>query len=214
MEFLAHRGAWSNRVDQNSFSALCDALDKGFGLETDIRDLNGQLVISHDLPIARLSMPLEQLLAYYKRGSFASSLALNIKADGLQAALSRMLEKFNIKNYFVFDMSIPDTLYYLKFDMCTFIRCSELEKYPKLELLTHGVWLDELTRSWINKSVIIEKAQKAKKVCIVSGELHGREYISQWGHIRDALSMGGLSEKLLLCTDYPEEAERFFNECN
>jgi len=101
MEYLAHRGAWSNRVDQNSFAALCDALDKGFGLETDIRDLNGKLVISHDLPTAGLAMPLEQLLEYYSQGCFTSSLALNIKADGLQDSLSRMLKKYNIQNYFV-----------------------------------------------------------------------------------------------------------------
>lgn len=36
--------------EQNKLVAFKRAINFGFGIETDIRDFNGKLVISHDLP--------------------------------------------------------------------------------------------------------------------------------------------------------------------
>lgn len=52
IEILAHRGWWTSREDQNSLDALTRALTAGFGVETDIRDCAGRLVVSHDMPTA------------------------------------------------------------------------------------------------------------------------------------------------------------------
>lgn len=210
MKILAHRGLWFNRDERNSLSALFKGLDEGYGLETDVRDLNGQLVISHDMPIADSAIPLEQLLRYYTDGGFTSTLGLNIKADGLQEKLCRELQDHNIKHYFVFDMSVPDTLDYLKIGIPTFIRRSDLEHHPEITSRAQGVWLDELIEPWIDAEVILEQTAKADAVCIVSGELHGREYASQWAQIESALNLGCPSSKLLVCTDFPNKAERFF----
>ena len=212
MEYLAHRGIWTNKVERNTLTALCCGLNRGYGLETDIRDLNNRLVISHDMPTDNAPLFLEQLFTYYSNGGFSSTLALNIKADGLQRELLMLLKKHNISQYFIFDMSIPDTLEYLKLKMRTFIRRSDLENLPLLESYAQGIWLDEMNEPWINESVIIEQAQKHKAVCIVSSELHGREHMSQWSKIKRALCANGVSDKLLLCTDYPDEARKFFNE--
>ena len=210
MKILAHRGLWFNRNERNSLSALFKGLDEGYGLETDVRDLNGLLVISHDMPIADSAIPLEQLLRYYNDGGFTSTLGLNIKADGLQEKLSKELKDHNINNYFVFDMSVPDTLGYLKIGMPTFVRRSDLEHYPEITSRAQGVWLDELIEPWINADVILEQIAEADAVCIVSSELHGREYTSQWANIESALNIGCPSSKLLVCTDFPHKAERFF----
>lgn len=210
MEFLAHRGLWFDRDDRNSLAALFRGLNEGYGLETDIRDLDGQLVISHDMPIADSAISLEQLLRYYADGGFTSTLGLNIKSDTLQGKLCQQLQEHNIKHYFVFDMSVPDTLGYLKLGMRTFIRRSDLEHHPELALRAQGVWLDELIEPWIDTQVVLEQTTLADAVCIVSGELHGREYTSQWEQIEGALNLGCSSEKLLVCTDLPHKAERFF----
>ena len=45
---LAHRGYWSEKNQQNSFQSFKDALDKGFGIETDFRDHDGKIFVSHD----------------------------------------------------------------------------------------------------------------------------------------------------------------------
>lgn len=210
MQILAHRGLWFSRSERNSLTALFKGLDEGFGLETDVRDLNGELVISHDMPITASAIPLKQLLRYYADGGFASTLALNIKADGLQEKLNQELKDYNIKNYFVFDMSLPDTLGYLKIGMPTFVRRSDLEHYAEIASRAQGVWLDELLEPWIDAEVILKQTAEADAVCIVSSELHGREHTSQWANIENALNIGCPSSKLLVCTDFPHKAERFF----
>lgn len=210
MKLLAHRGLWFNRDERNTLSALFKGLDEGYGLETDVRDLNGQLVISHDIPISDSAVPLEKLLQYYSDGGFTSTLGLNIKADGLQEKLCQQLKDHNIKDYFVFDMSVPDTLGYLNLGMNTFIRRSDLEHHPKLSPRAQGVWLDEMIEPWIDAGVIMAQAAEADAVCIVSGELHGREHVLQWAQIKGAINLGCPTGKLLLCTDFPHEAERYF----
>ena len=210
MEFLAHRGLWDEKSERNSFEALCQGLDQGYGLETDIRDLNGQLVISHDMPLIDTSIPLKQLLRYYSDGGYNSTLALNIKSDGLQGPLKEQLAAHDIDNYFVFDMSVPDTLIYVNFNLSTYIRHSELESHPELTTRTDGIWLDELTLEWINAQTIIDLAKLTQKLCIVSSELHGRDYARQWSCIQEACELGCPSSKLQLCTDVPAEAKWFF----
>ena len=41
-------------------------------------------------------------------------LALNIKSDGISEILKKTLKKYSIKNYFVFDMSVPELIQYKK----------------------------------------------------------------------------------------------------
>jgi hypothetical protein len=210
MNILAHRGLWYQKEEKNTLEALTKGLDKGYGLETDIRDLNGKLVVSHDMPLSDSAIPIEKLLEHYSSRGCTSTLGLNIKSDGLQNSLLRLLEAYKIENYFVFDMSIPDGLGYQRLKMPTFIRESDLESYPKLKRETQGVWLDELRTPWINATIIKELAAETQAVCIVSPELHGRPHISQWEEIKKALQLGCPSSKLMICTDFPEEAERFF----
>ena len=73
-------------------------------------------------------------------------LALNIKADGLHIKLKELIEEYKIENYFVFDMSVPDGLGYLKQNMKAFTRESEYEKTPS--------FYDEFQGHWITKEVI------------------------------------------------------------
>ena len=50
MQLIAHRGYWLDPKEKNTETAFVRALQHGFGIETDFRDLNGHLVISHDVP--------------------------------------------------------------------------------------------------------------------------------------------------------------------
>jgi glycerophosphoryl diester phosphodiesterase len=47
---LSHRGYWLTETEKNSPSAFTRSFAMGFGTETDIRDRNSKLVISHDMP--------------------------------------------------------------------------------------------------------------------------------------------------------------------
>jgi glycerophosphoryl diester phosphodiesterase len=210
MNILAHRGWWLEKEQKNSLSALFAGLEAGYGLETDVRDLDGRLVISHDMPQAATAVPLDALLRFHAAHRCPGTLALNVKADGLQDALRRQLQEHGIDNYFVFDMSVPDTLGYLRQGLRTFVRRSDLEHHPALAARAQGLWLDELLAPWVDAEVIRAEAAQAEAVCLVSPELHGRPHEAQWAQIRLALDAGCPAGKLLLCTDFPQAAERFF----
>ncbi len=55
MRLFFHRMFWDNHSHKNFRLALISALDLGFGIETDICDFDGRLVISHDPPLVDIS---------------------------------------------------------------------------------------------------------------------------------------------------------------
>ena len=64
MELLAHRGLWQEPAEKNSRIAFERAFQAGFGVETDLRDHGGTVVISHDPPgtTAEPELAFEQFL--------------------------------------------------------------------------------------------------------------------------------------------------------
>lgn len=210
MKILAHRGMWECEVQKNTLIAFHDALKSGHGVEIDIRDHLGHLVVSHDLPTEN-SPRLSQYIDIYKEFSDSCSLALNIKSDGLSSALDNLLDEVNLENIFVFDMSIPDAVTYLDCRVDFFTRMSEYETSPSLLNYAAGVWCDEFTSNWIDFSTLQDILVKSKKIAIVSPELHGRPYLERWGELRNYFkALDG--DRIYLCTDYPEQARKFFNE--
>lgn len=139
------------------------------------------------------------MFEFYNKYNNTLPLALNIKADGLQIKL-----KYNIENYFVFDMSVPDGIQYLKQNIKSFTRESEYEKIPSFYDESSGVWLDEFQGHWINKEVIEKHIKNNKQICIVSPDLHKREYKNEWKHYKEIENELGINN-LMICT------EEFFN---
>jgi hypothetical protein len=181
----------------------------GFGAEIDVRDWDGELVISHDLA-NRDCMKLIEFLNLYLQYPNRPTLAFNIKADGLQNELNNLLSSFNIENYFVFDMAVPDGLLYIRAGMKTYTRHSEYEPVPPYYEKALGVWLDEFDSHWLSDEKIEQHLFNGKAICIVSPELHKRSHESEWQHYREIEKRLG-RDKLMLCTDLPEQAKEFFN---
>jgi len=211
IEIIAHRGLWEKPDQKNSISAIEAAFEEGFGIETDIRDLNGDLVISHDIPrVSQDNFFLEDLLDLHSSTSTDLTLALNIKSDGLCESLKEKL-KNRTKNYFVFDMSVPDTLSYRHKSIKFFTRQSEYETCPPLYDDASGIWMDEFQLPWITKEIIENHHQNGKAVAIVSPELHGRTYENEWGKYK-LISSHNPELNILLCTDYPLQARSYFEQ--
>lgn len=135
-------------------------------------------------------------------------LAINIKSDGLDELLESLLVNFNIKNYFVFDMSVPDTVNYISRGLKFFCRQSEQEMVPSFYFESDGVWMDQFTENWINETEIAKHLDNGKRVALVSPELHSQEYEHFWKMLLDSELYK--DERVLLCTDYPAEANRYF----
>ena len=141
MQIIAHRGYWKKKSEQNHLSSLKRALENNYGIETDIRDYRGKIVISHDVPKGKIIL-FEDLLKLYKKINSNQALALNIKSDGLQTELQKLIKKYKIENYFIFDMSIPETIKYSKTKLNIYVRLSEYENDYK-NYVHQGLWVDQ-----------------------------------------------------------------------
>lgn len=210
MIVLSHRGYWLEPAEKNTTVAFERSFSLSFGTETDIRDHDSNLVISHDMA-DKNALPVEVFFETYKKFNCDPPLALNIKADGLQLELKRLLSLYEINNYFVFDMAVPDGLLYAKNQLNTYTRQSEYEKEPPYYKLARGVWLDEFEGHWITDDVIEQHLHNRKSICIVSPELHKRENTHEWLHYKQLENKIG-KDKIMLCTDLPEKARGFFND--
>lgn len=199
---LAHRGYWEKEEEKNTKEAFKRAFDCGFGVETDLRDIKGEIVISHDMPKGN-EMTFEEVLALLDGRNLP--LALNIKADGMAFKIKKLLEKYNHTNYFTFDMSIPEMVVQHKMGLNVFTGISDIVPNPIMYKEAQGVWLDCFYSDWFSKKEIKEILDAGKKVCIVSPDLHKREYKNAWEKYKDV-------KGIMLCTDFPDEAKEYFND--
>lgn len=201
MKILAHRGWWHVPAEKNTEAAFRRAFENGFGVETDIRDQNGILKISHDMPVGEGVMDFDDFLGLHKAHPDAGTIALNIKADGLQNELRSALDRASVTDLFCFDMAVPDALGYLRGGFSTYTRHSEIEPVPPFYDLAEGVWLDAFYGDWITQGVVERHLAAGKKVALVSPELHGRDHAAAWD-----LWRGLRGEGLAICTDLPDKA--------
>lgn len=210
MLILAHRGCWNNRLPKNSPTALHNALEKGFGFESDVRDYMGRLVISHNIADEKCQ-DAEEVFRWLHEYNDEYCFAINIKADGLKDILRSLFDKYSITNYFLFDMSVPQMVEFREMGLRYFTRQSEVEPSPLMYDDAAGVWIDGFwSTDWITKELIEKHIDNGKEVCLVSPDLHGSmDYRRFW--IKLKRSRVNLN-RVLLCTDYPDEAKEFFDE--
>ncbi|THK35507.1 hypothetical protein EHS39_24095 [Ensifer sp. MPMI2T] len=214
MIILAHRGWWHAPHERNTLTAFDKAFAAGHGVELDVRDLNGALVISHDPPAAG-ALPFECVLERYAAYGAPGRLAINIKADGLCSVLVPLLQRYGVTNRaFVFDASVPDLRPYLETALPVFTRFSEVELAPAFYERCYGVWVDSFTDAPASIERAIADLARGKFVAMVSPELHKRPQAAAWAEWSAALrraAMGGLPlERLMLCTDLPDLAQQSF----
>lgn len=203
MKILCHRGYWQNSTEKNSKNAFLRGYLLGLGTETDIRDVKGQVVISHD-PASSDAMTLDDFLRITPRHLM---LALNVKSDGLAAWAREILRHHDHQQYFFFDMSIPDLMSYRKMKLPYAVRVSEYEILQSgLEQDADFIWLDGFVSAWYGKQDIDALLNTQKTLVVVSEELHGRPHALQWKLLHAYQG----STNLMLCTDYPEQAMAYF----
>jgi glycerophosphoryl diester phosphodiesterase len=207
MRIISHRGFWSRLEERNTIISFNNTIESGFGTETDIRDFDSELVISHDIALKN-NLRLNSILDSFKSANLL--LALNIKADGLQNLLLSSLKQYEITNYFVFDMSIPETRRFLEMGFNVFCRQSEYEPQVPFYNDIKGIWLDSFEKIWYSEDLICDHIYNKKQVCIVSAELHKRDHLDHWNFLRSYSIIR--NNDVILCTDYPKEAKIFFED--
>lgn len=198
MKVISHRGYWLAKEERNLEVAFRRSFDLGFGTETDVRDVAGQLVISHDMPSGN-ELTLDNLLDLMDDRNLP--LAMNIKADGLADAVKQKFEAHGHTNWFVFDMAVPDMRSYLSLGVPTYTRMSEVEPQPAWLEASAGIWLDGFEGEWFDNNTISSLLATGKQLCIVSPELHGRSPDELWTRLLEFEE----ANNLMLCTDLPED---------
>lgn len=205
IEIISHRGYWKTIEEKNELISFERSFSLNYGTETDVRDYNGKLVISHDIPSDK-SISFSSFLNTYNKYSCSSTLALNIKADGLQGLIKEELSRASINNYFLFDMSVPDLKKSLNAELKCYTRFSDVEPIRSYLAESVGVWVDSMESDWLFHDQVYKLTQLNKKLCFVSSELHGRNHLRLW----DILKEFRMSDNIIICTDLPEQATKHF----
>ncbi len=216
MKLLAHRGFWKKKTDQNTLKAFRIAIDKGFGIELDIRDYNGNIIVSHDPFIGDKPLFFKDFIKHFHLELENVCLALNIKSDGLASKLIQLIDFRNYANIFCFDMSIPQYKEYETKGINVGHRLSEIEDLSLFDKSPKVVWIDSFDQVWYSEHDIIKLLNDNSKLCFVSEELHGRNPEYQWELLKKVYkkvsSKSDLKDKLFLCTDYFDEAKGYFDD--
>jgi glycerophosphoryl diester phosphodiesterase len=204
-KILAHRGLWEEDREKNSILALNRALEMGFGIEYDVRDNAGELVISHDPPSGAQETFNQFLSLDIPTNAFH---AINIKSDGLaHLFMDEFSTKLNKHPHVFFDMSYVESLKYRSAGMPVATRISEGESLSSATLDSDYLWVDALwTNWWVEKEHKFFVREGGAAPIFVSPELHGRAYEDSWKWLRGAASTGF---DFMICTDFPLKAEEF-----
>lgn len=162
-EFICHRINTLNELKN---------IDKQFGIEIDLRDdhKTGKLILAHD-PFFDGEY-FEDYLQEYKNGT----LILNIKSERIEIECLKLIEKYNIKNYFFLDSSFP-MIYLLNKDFknnnnaCRFSEYETIDNFLDNKNMFSTLWVDCFTKFPLNKENYEYIKNENKKICIVSPEL-------------------------------------------
>ncbi len=138
-----------------------------FGVEIDLRSKNKKIYLHHD-PFKK-GESFEKWIKHFKH----KIIVLNVKEEGLEFKILRILKRNKIKNFFFHDQTFS-TLIKNMFKTKVSIRHSEYEELKKKDYLfkkIKWVWLDNFTEIQLTKKFYGYLKSKKVKICIVSPEL-------------------------------------------
>jgi len=141
---------------------------KKCGVEIDIRPYGKNLVLNHE-PFSD-GERLSDFLQEYNH----SLLILNVKSEGIELEILKLMEKHGIENYFFLDVTFPYMVKYMNNGVNQFaVRFSEYESINTcLNLIDKVTWvfIDNFTRLPIENNSI-KFLSAFFKICVVSPEL-------------------------------------------
>lgn len=163
MEFIAHR---VNEPDKLS------ALDTRYGIEVDLRDDGQDLICRHD-PFGT-GPQFEALCAEYRHGT----MVLNIKSERIEEKVISILQKYNIKQYFFLDSSMPMVVKLTQAGVSQVaLRFSDYESIETIMRFAgkaQWVWVDAFEQLTLTYEQAQQLHQAGFKLCLVSPELQGQ----------------------------------------
>ena len=164
MKIIFHR--------RNTITDL-NATNRNYGVEVDIRSFGDRLIIQHDPYVS--GECFETWLKAYKHGT----LILNVKEEGLEERLVKLMESVEISDFFFLDQSFP---FLVKLSSMGETRCAvRVSEYESIDtaLSLKGkvdwVWVDCFNKFSLSTVEFKILKRASFKLCLVSPELQGRE---------------------------------------
>lgn len=172
MHLIAHR--------RNTLEQL-NTTPKEYGVEVDIRSLGERLIIHHDACVE--GEDFATWVAAYRHGT----LILNVKEEGLEDRLIRLMAERGIEDYFFLDQSFPFLVKTAnKGEKRCAVRVSEFESLDTALTLAgkiRWVWVDCFTKFPLSHADWNRLVAAGFSLCLVSPELQGRwseSEIAEW----------------------------------
>lgn len=196
VQIICHRGWWGTPADQNTFAAFVRAAAAGCGVELDVRDWEGELVVAHDPYLSHQGRQTWfRDVATLAAARPDLPLLVNVKACGLAPLFCR--ERPPASAVF-FDMAPADLPAYSRRRLPYLCRVAPHEPAaPAVARDAAGWWVDGMGDPDYFPEL-------PGRVFVASPDLHGVDPLPLWRKIRDG---GGA---VALCTDRPAEAAEFF----
>ena len=160
---------------------LLNKIQRDFGIEIDIRSKNNKLILNHE--------PYEDGEDFIKWLGFFHHkfLILNVKEEGIENDVIKLMNQNNITNYFFLDLSFPSIIRLKSNEKKIAARLSQFESIEtviKLNDEVDWVWIDMISDTIpFSKSDYNIIKEQGFKTCIVSPELWGRS-ISSIEHVK------------------------------
>ena len=164
MHFIAHR--------VNTIKDLLNTPTE-YGVEIDLRDFGEKLILQHD-PF-KDGESFEEYLKNYNHGT----MILNIKSEGIETKVLKLIKQYNVKNYFFLDCSFPMINFLSsKGERNIAMRFSEFEGIDTISSMSKKVdwiWVDFFSRLPITAQNYTILKDHKYKLCLVSPELQDQD---------------------------------------
>ena len=185
---------------KNTIKQLIDTPTE-YGVEIDVRSYNNKIILNHD------PMKNGEFLDNWIRKYNHKFLIINIKEEGLEKYIIKILKNKKIKDFFFLDQSFPFLIKTLNSNetRCA-IRFSEYEDIKTINNLKkkiNWVWVDHFSKFPLNKSISNSLNKKNIKICIVSPEIVKKTSIQNLKKLKNSIQKKNIHIDAV-CTKNPE----------
>jgi hypothetical protein len=180
---------------------LLEKTPTNLGVEIDIRSNGEKLILHHD-PFEK-GVLFEDWIKSFHHGT----LILNVKEEGLESQVLKLMTQYKINDFFFLDQSFPflRKTAIMGESRCA-VRVSEYESIDtalSLSGMVDWAWVDCFSCFPLNKDEASLLNNSGLKLCIVSPELQGREDRSHVIQFRNQIEQIGIKGDAV-CTKYTD----------
>ena len=200
MQYILHR---RNSIEELQTTPTC------YGIEVDVRTWGNKLILNHE-PFSE-GVEFAKWISHYQHGT----LIVNVKEEGLEEEIMRMLSDNGISNFFFLDQSFPFLVKYSSAGIRnSAVRVSEFETVEtalSLSSLVDWVWVDCFTEFPLDTHSIEMLSQARFKFCLVSPELQGRSEDLEIVRFAEKIRQLGFQPDAI-CTKSPKIWKRHYED--